>query len=126
MATLNIGIKVNNAISATTTTNGATLYTAPSNGYAIINLYLTTNNANSHFSQVSVGGQPVASNYAVNSANGTSQGSTTQSITNSAYANSMSLTVLGIYVGPGQSVTFQGSGATSRASISGVEFRNTQ
>jgi hypothetical protein len=95
MATYTSGPKVNAAVSATRSTNG-TMYTAPSNGYAILNYYISTNNA---------GDITVASNVAANGVSGAPQKGT-------------------IYVGPSQVVAAANIAGTTGINLSGVEFVN--
>ena len=91
----NTTLKVNAAISASTSIS-ATLYTAPANGYAIVNL---TASSSAGGTTITIGGRNVIS------------------VTTA--------TVLGqtAYVGPSQSVV--ATIGTGNAQISGVEFVNT-
>lgn len=90
----NTTLKVNAAISATTSFSG-TLYTAPANGYAIVNL---SGSSSGGTTLISIGGRPALS--------------TTGFIIGQT-----------AFVGPSQSVT--AAIGTGIASISGVEFVNT-
>ena len=93
----NTTIKVNGAVSASSGSS-ANLYTAPSNGYAIVNL--TTINSTGTTS-VTVGTRTV------------------QSISSSTAVYGQQ-----IYIGPSQVIAVTVS-ATGSAQISGVEFVNT-
>lgn len=94
----NTTIKINAAVSATNSSTSATitLYTAPANGYAVIQLHDTVGGVGNFFT---IGGRTVVI------------GTTA---------------VSGFYVGPSQAVVINRPGAVnSAASISGVEFVNT-
>lgn len=118
------GVKVNNAVSGSssasrvnnTGTSTVTLYTAPSNGYAILNLYWTgstTINNSGATASITVGGAQL---YSISGGGSTS-----------------SQNVQTIYVGPSQSIvlsaynsnTNTGTSASSTGYISGVEFVNS-
>lgn len=129
----NTTIKINGAVSAAATniTSGTqTLYTAPANGYAIINATLAHTTGNAGSIDLRVGGQLVMSTYTAPSgpflnSNGFVSASTP--FVSLQDTGKHSFTERGIYVGPGQSVELFPSGnlVGSTARISGVEFINT-
>lgn len=99
----NTTIKVNGAISAgnATGSNNGTLYTAPANGYAIVQYY---------------------------KAGGTTSVSPRVSGRQVGLALTTEVLIYNIYVGPSQSFTWTGSGVESIANvinITGVEYINT-
>ncbi len=98
----NTTIKVNGAVSGTASTpalgGSATIYTAPANGYAIVQISCTVYG---NPTTVSVGGRQVVVFGAVNAG--------TQ----------------GVYVGPSQGLTLSTGGGVSTVVASGVEFINT-
>lgn len=99
----NTTIKVNGAVSAANSAfnNTVTLYTAPANGYAIVQVYCTVFGGTTN-PRVIVGGRNVFQFTSVNTS------------------------VLGLYVGPSQSLQIsEGGGSTFTAVASGVEFLNT-
>lgn len=99
MATLNSSIKVNAAISNQQDASGMTMYTAPANGYAIINISVFNTSANS--AGITVDGL--------------------QMFASSGISNTYAFGTF--YVGPGQSVVSQ-VGGTNTVNITGVEFIN--
>jgi hypothetical protein len=95
MATYSANPSVSGAVSATSSAASATLYTTPSNSYAIINLYLS---AVGDFS-VFIGGRLVH--------------------------QSTGLKSYTVYAGPGQAVTFTNANpGVSVIEVSGVQFTN--
>ena len=107
-----VSLKVNAAISATatrTSTGTSNIYTAPDNGYAIINVYVSS--SNSAAGSVNIGGLPVIN---INTPTG-------QSRPNLGDAGSWS----SLYVGPSQQVALLTVGTPAVVlNISGVEFIN--
>lgn len=102
MATLNVGIKISAAVSNTLSGAGnQTLYTAPANAYAIVNIFII--NAATGTNTVAVGGRTI-------------------DLTASSAVNKL---FTGIYVGPGQSVTFNNGSVSVTGHISGTQFINT-
>lgn len=102
----NVTIKTNAAVSATKSVNTAgtstdTLYTAPANGYAIINLFVTA--FASTTLTITIGGRTISTISAV-------------------YTESKMY-----HVGPSQAVVITVTGATGVTTVvcSGVEFINT-
>lgn len=122
----NTTMKVNSAISATSTTDGATLYTAPANGYAIIQAsILCLGSLDS--SEIRIGGHPVLSAYGTSPTTANSSVFGKDNFGGPSIVDGNQLNVFyerGIYVGPGQSVTLH-TNNSRRARISGVEFINT-
>jgi hypothetical protein len=122
----NVTMKVSAAISAASITDGATLYTAPANGYAIIQASIQVVGG-SDTGEMRVGGQPVLSAYGIS---GSDARSSTFGVTNTGGPSSIDgaqtgfFHERGIYVGPGQTVTWH-TNNSRRARISGVEFINT-
>ena len=92
----NTTIKANGAVAASSSVS-ATLYTAPANGYAVLNLFMS---ASAGSVSASVGGRTVAS-----------------------FAATQSFSYQSVFVGPSQALTC--SIGTGSVSISGVEFVNT-
>jgi hypothetical protein len=112
MATVAGGYKINAAIAGGTSiiSGSATIYTAPANAFAIVQISVIVNAgiSGASYNIVSGGG------YVVNPVSVSAGGSSTQMI-------------MGIYVGPSQSVVANLSnfGAGSNAiNITGVEFKN--
>jgi len=98
MATLNVGIKIAGAVSASGLSG--TLYTAPANAYAIVNVFWVEGTS---ASSLTVGGQLVLS-------------------TNVTYAGS----ITSLYVGPGQSISATIISTGGKAyRVVGVSFINT-
>lgn len=130
----NTTIKISAAIATTdtsTTTETVTIYTAPANSYAILNIHLqcTTNNAAVFPSAYAV----VATRRVLSL---TTVGSPKKAVSSSGYtgpdivANDIyTASVSGIMVGPGQTValnnTISGSGQSTTMHISGVSFINS-
>lgn len=102
MATLNNGIKINTAVTNGIIGTGATLYTAPSNAYAIVQLSIISTGAGD--TTISVGGRTV---YVVSLA-----------------ASTKHNLLFNIYVGPGQILAYTAP-AVSSIDVSGVSFINT-
>lgn len=109
------GLKVSAAIAVTRTTTG-TFYTAPADGYAIINVFFDM--STSDIAVISIGGVPVCN---VNMASGDN------SYFPGAYDSASTVIrptgSTTYYVGPSQSVTGTLTDSPS-VSVSGVEFRN--
>lgn len=125
----NTTLKVSAAIFATTTTNGATLYTAPANGYAILNVSLQQNaSLVGQYCELRIGGRSVltmrtqASGQVIAS---NSNGTNTSSLPVDGIDGQFIATDKGIYLGPGQSITFHQSSVSTRGTVSGVAFVNT-
>jgi hypothetical protein len=116
------GVKINAAVSATGSATRSTvgvtstvIYTAPANGYAIIEVVASLTGT----------AGVAASAYVIVGANYILENNTVTSGTNTKDVNK-----LGVYVGPGQSLTAVaeisgGGSATSGVSIAGVEFVNS-
>lgn len=123
----NTTIKVNAAVSASSAGAPATLYTAPANGYAILNALLSTSNGATE-AYLNVGGVPVgwhkssATLGVSSSVSGFTPSTFTDTDTLYGFAKGSS-SIMGIYVGPGQSIAVGGSGC--HAFVSGTEFVNT-
>lgn len=99
MATVGNGIKVSGvAISASSDSVNSNLYTAPSNGYAILNYCQTESGGNSQ--NLKVSGNPV--------------GAGTSGVERGTF-----------YVGPSQIVSWSGGSGGGFIFISGVEFINS-
>lgn len=101
------GIQVNAAVSATRSSNG-TIYTAPANGYAIINCHAA---AGTGGFLVDVGGV---------TAYRFSDTATTASPQSGVSGNAISSVTL--YVGPSQTVAISSYSGTKVLTVSGVEF----
>lgn len=114
----NTTLKVNAAVSANRTTNG-NFYTAPANGYAILNISAVRNGGG----DITVGGRTV---FQMTQFSGQSEyispGDYYSSGINNAGATSSKS---GVYVGPGQIVALSGVAGSPSFDISGVEFVNT-
>jgi len=113
MATVSGGFRVNAAVNAgQTATSGASpvIYTAPANGYAILNLQVAFTVSGS----VQIGGRTV---YTQNGA-----------YVVSAPGSNSATTLTGgmtIYVGPSQAITVTSGGVgNNTANVTGVEFVN--
>lgn len=123
----NTTVKANASIAAASGgfANG-NLYTAPANGYAIINIGVGVGSGNGSMG-VTVGGQYVAERSNNGTSGGTSIAGGAIPAANMQYggtgAHVQSLT--GVYVGPGQTVAAVGTGGLVYAWISGTEFVNT-
>lgn len=101
------GIQVSDAISYSRSSNG-TLYTAPANGYAIINCYAA---AGTGTFELLVGGA-TAYRFSDTANTGTPQ----SGVSGNAIA------AITIYVGPSQAVAIGSYSGTKVLNISGVEF----
>lgn len=101
MATYNSAIKINAAVSATGSGAGSTLYTAPANGYAEIQILMSAISATS--STLTIGTRPAEVLTAVQTV------------------------AVSFTVGPSQAVAFTATGgaATATWTMSGVEFVNS-
>jgi hypothetical protein len=107
------GIKVNagiNVVSANTTGLAVTVYTAPANGYAIVQFDLKNNSGTTQTITASIGSMQLAT-----------ISLTTGALASATFANLPSLR--GIYVGPGVSITLPASN-NMQAYVTGVEFIN--
>lgn len=124
----NTTVKTNAAVAAASGGFAATLYTAPSNGYAIVNVGVGVGNGNGT-SGVSVGGQVVAERINDATKGCTSlTGAPTLAANFNAGGSGVSAqvqTLSAVYVGPGQSVAAFGSAGIIYIWISGAEFVNT-
>lgn len=97
MATYSANPSVSGAVSATSTAASATLYTAPANAYAIINLYV---------------GVAVASDIQI-------------FIDSKTIHTGLSSRLYTVYVGPGHALTMTNANpGVSFAEVSGVQFTN--
>ncbi len=112
----NTSIKVNGAVSATSTSTGATLYTAPANGYAIVQI-----------SAVSVAGGAltfsIASRELVKAQTDGSGGT----YFGGQYNNSgtgVDSCLTNIFIGPSQALSFTAI-SSSTVNVTGVEFINS-
>lgn len=100
MATLNVGIKINAAVSSSG--SSGTIYTAPANSYALVDIFWNAGGANT--SSLTVGGQQIVT--------GPTNGTAGQ--------------IVSLIVGPGQTVVatpVTGTGNTYR--MVGVNLINT-
>lgn len=116
----NVTLKVSAAIATSRTSNG-TAYTAPANGYAIINLSFIANGG-AGYAHVTVGGQPAQYFYA-----GTNQYVAPKMDGNSSNSGATGSSGNGnctIYVGPSQVVATAGM-SNAEVRFSGVEFVNS-
>lgn len=117
MATLNVSQKINGPVAAQVQLSSGTslFYTAPSDGYAIINVGLQGNTGGLN-TRVEVGDVSIYDD-------NVSGGSTPSPASGVPYVVKQ-----GVYVGPGQSVRFTNvsGGFPALCRIRGVEFRNTQ
>jgi hypothetical protein len=125
----NTTIKINGAISASAvnvSVTPVTLYTAPANGYAIINATLAIGTTLSSC-DLRVGGNTVFSASGISAFKSSNGSSSTTIIESLQDILKHTATMSGIYVGPGQSVEFYPSNYLNQntARISGVEFINT-
>lgn len=124
MATYNANIVVNAAVSGTAdiVSGSVTLYTAPANGYAVVNIALGISQNST--GSVSVGGRVVvAMNAATADAGSTVYGGrTTAQFVSQLYGS----TVTNVHVGPGQSVVLSANGTGAAGGrVSGVSFVNS-
>lgn len=96
----NTTIKVNAAVSATASSTNTSLYTAPSAGYAIVNLF---------FSYTSGAGPTI-----------------TLDGKSFAVFGAANVTIYSLYIGPSQVLSYiHGGGAVSSLTVTGVSFLNT-
>lgn len=119
MATVSGGIKINNAVNAqVTVSSGATanVYTAPANGYAIVQIYAF--DSLNGYATIKVSGKPV---YFIN---GRPPGAPNYSVSAPDYTGTGTIIV---YVGPSQTLSVQeGSGFHAvTVYVTGVEFANS-
>lgn len=118
----NTSIKVNGAVSASATADG-TLYTAPANGYAIVNIMVTgstTGNTEILFL--------IDSKYAAAARYSPSVGMFFEGQYREASLPGSRANMTSIYVGPGQALTVDfnsGGTGTITAYVTGVEFINS-
>lgn len=95
----NVTIKIQAAVLGSASNSSSTLYTAPANSYAVLNLFVVA--SGSAGDQVTVGG-------------------------NQVWNGGVATRTLQLYVGPGQAVaTVYGGSPTFTAHISGAEFKNS-
>lgn len=110
------GMRVTGAVSATSSATSGTLYTAPANSYAIIQVYWSSA-TNGRSISISVATRPVwFATYT------TTDGILISSAPSKTLGGSMSqASVHSIYVGPGQALSFSQTAADNVA-VSGVQF----
>lgn len=112
----NTSIKVNGAVNATASGSGSgetdTIYTAPSSGYAIVQI--TTNRSGSGNIEYDISGSPLVKASKTNFAGQSSDGSLDPAV------------LTNVFIGPSQSlrVTWTGGSAGS-VYVTGVEFINS-
>ena len=122
MATVSRGsIAVSGAVSAVSTANSATLYTAPASSYAIVQIGFTAPGGGSGLANLTIGGRNVGQ--VRSDAAGIIAPISLSSATPASASGSGSLGPF--YVGPGQAVAFSGNTSNGSVVVSGVQFTNT-
>lgn len=112
-----VTLKVNAAVSASTSTTGTTLYTGPSTGYAMVNICIS--GATSFNGNIKIGTRIVLDFPLSGTLHGSVPGSFNTAGSVSATSSSTFI------VGPSQAVLFTITSGSATASISGVEFVNS-
>jgi hypothetical protein len=126
MATLNVGMRISGSVanSVTNSSTSGTLYSCPSNAYAILNIIVVIISGPSvQTADISVGGA-LAFSAAMGSSSNIVTGS--NGLSTGAAANLTTKQGATIYCGPGQSVTYTKPALTTTSIfISGVQISNT-
>ena len=117
----NTTLKVSAAVAASGTSG--TLYTAPANGYAVLNVSILAGGGVGSYLTLNVGGNPV---YHFYMATASSVIPKNDSGAAAGAANASSGTsFIQIYVGPSQTVTITNQSGTPTVYLSGVAFINS-
>jgi phage tail sheath gpL-like len=115
------------ALVSANSTSSTTLYTAPANSYAVINL--TVSATSSGIAYICIGSSSTSGAIFYAATLGTVHSNIPGAVDENGATSGIGYTgcvgsLAGVHVGPGQSVYFVLSAGTGRGTISGVQFTN--